>query len=494
MASDDELIPVLSYARISSDTEKDEHGVEDQHKLNRSTAQRHGCKVVAEITDNDVSAAKADVTRDGFETMLRALRAGRLPDGQVVRGVVVVADDRLVRRAGDYERFVDALTYDDGRVYADAKGPKNLYSEDVEAMGLFGVVISKIEVRKIQRRLRDNHRSRAERGVPVGGTRPFGWNADKKTLNEAEAPYLRQAIRDFARGKSLTAICAEWRDAGVKTTLGNDWTLRSLKLTLWNPRSCGWRRYRGEILRDEEGNPIVGQWETVVSPGEWEAVDALFRARQGRAVGTGQEIGEVLPENFSQARHLLTGLLRCGRSHDGELCGTALRVSRHKDVKSHLYVCPSKAAGGCGGLGRRGDLVDEYVTEAVLAKLEERQARAASVEPWDGEDRIKRLIGKRSTLTDRWEEDEISDDVYFPRVKKIETQLKELRAEKARWEARAARAEATGGDVRERWSTMHLSQKRALLFEALHAVIVSPSGKGRKPFNPDLLKPVWKED
>jgi recombinase/recombinase-like zinc beta ribbon protein len=404
---------------------------------------------------------------------------------------VVVADDRLVRRAGDYERFVDALTYEDGRVCADAKGPKNLYSEDVEAMGLFGVVISKMEVRKVQRRLRDNHRSRAERGVPVGGTRPFGWNADKKTLHAVEAPLLRKAITEFARGRSLTAICTEWREAGIKTTLGNDWSLRSLKLALWNPRVCGWRLYRGEILRNEDGIPVQGQWDAVVTPGEWEAVDALFKARSGRSVGTGQEIGDVLPEGFSQARHLLTGLLRCGRVHEGEICGTALRVTRHKDCKSHLYVCPSKAAGGCGGLGRQGDLVEEYITEAVLAKLEERQARAAEMGPWDGEEKLSRLIDKRSRLSAEWQEDEISDDVYFPAVKRIEARIKELRAERGRRQVLAARAEVTE-DVRQRWSGLDLSQKRALLFESLHAVIVHPAGKGRKPFNPDLLEPMWK--
>jgi DNA invertase Pin-like site-specific DNA recombinase len=78
---DDQPIPVISYARISSDTEKDEHGVEDQHKINVKTAQRHGWQVVARITDNDLSAAKADVKRAGFETMIRALRTGKLPDG-----------------------------------------------------------------------------------------------------------------------------------------------------------------------------------------------------------------------------------------------------------------------------------------------------------------------------------------------------------------------------------------------------------------------------
>jgi hypothetical protein len=64
-------------------------------------------------------------------------------------------------------------TYQDARVYADARGPKDLYSEDVESMGLFDAVIPKMEVRKMQRRMRTSHRARASQGKPLGGTRPF---------------------------------------------------------------------------------------------------------------------------------------------------------------------------------------------------------------------------------------------------------------------------------------------------------------------------------
>jgi hypothetical protein len=101
---DDRAVPVVSYARISADTARDEHGVADQHKVNRDTAARLGWTVVHEITDNDRSASKLSVVREGFEQLLRILWSGHLPDGTSARGVVVVADDRLARRSGDYER------------------------------------------------------------------------------------------------------------------------------------------------------------------------------------------------------------------------------------------------------------------------------------------------------------------------------------------------------------------------------------------------------
>jgi DNA invertase Pin-like site-specific DNA recombinase len=179
--------------------------------MNRETAGRLGWTVVHKYTDNDKSAAKATVVRDEFEEMLRAVRAGRLQDGSPVQGVVVVADDRLVRRPGHYERFVEAITYQDGRVYADARGPKDLYSEDVESMGLFGAVISKMEVRKMQRRMRSSHRARAVNGTPPGGTRPFGWQDDRLALHPDEAPLLRQAAEDFIAGRSIHSIANQWQ-------------------------------------------------------------------------------------------------------------------------------------------------------------------------------------------------------------------------------------------------------------------------------------------
>lgn len=336
-------LPVASYARISADGRRDEHGVQDQHAINRQTAERLGWVVVHEYTDNDKSAAKASVVRDEFEDMLRVIRAGRLQDGAPIRGVIVVADDRLVRRPGDYERFVEAITYQDGRVYADARGPKDLYSEDVESMGLFGAVISKMEVRKMQRRMRSSHRARAANGTPPGGTRPFGWQPDRLNLDPDEAPLLRQAAEDFIAGRSINSIVNQWQRQGVPTSKGNRWTASSLKATLANPRLCGWRAINDELVRDESGEPVTGQWEPVITAEQWLALKAIFDARRGRLFSPDGTIGGIIPPEYRQPNHLLTGILRCGKpGADGRLCNTPLRVTRNPDMRCHLYSCPSK--------------------------------------------------------------------------------------------------------------------------------------------------------
>ncbi len=188
-------MPIVAYERISDDSEQDQHGVTNQRRTNDRTAHRFGWTIVAHIVDNDISASKANVVREGFEVMVSGLGTGTLPDGTQFIGVLTVHEDRLFRRAGDYERFVEALISRPGRRFADARGEKDLYSETAEGFGLVGVAFAKIESRKIQRRMRQWHRDRADDGRPAaGGNRPFGWRADRMTLDLSNPSYWHRAL------------------------------------------------------------------------------------------------------------------------------------------------------------------------------------------------------------------------------------------------------------------------------------------------------------
>ncbi|MER6174806.1 recombinase family protein [Streptosporangium sp. NPDC001681] len=501
-----EVVPVVSYARISADIRGDEHGVKDQHRLNHGTARRHGWTVVHEYTDNDKSAAKADVFRDAFEAMLKALKVGKLPDGQTVQGVVIVAEDRLARRPGDYERFVEAITFRDGRVFADARGTKDLYSEDTESMGLFGAVISKMEVRKMQRRMRRSHRARAEQGKTVGGPRPFGWLPDRLTPDPVEAPLLRKAVQEFAGGRSMDSIAREWQRLGVMTTRGNIWTRNALRLTLRNPRLCGWRNINGELVLGPDGEPVVGQWEPIITPDEWRAVMAVIDSRKGHRVNTDGSLGLPIPQDLREHRYLLSGILRCGKPREeGGICNTAMRCRVQKSTGRHIYLCPSKADGGCGGVGRQGEPVDEFVSEMLLASLEDAEV-STPVESgeWSRQAELDTVQAQLDELNRQWRSKNITSELFFRNAPDLEREIAALRTEKSKHAAqvqqRRARASVGADLVRRRWylpeeeGGFPLSTKRAYLREAFHAVIVHPAGKGARTFNPDLLEPVWREN
>ncbi|MCO5968526.1 recombinase family protein [Actinoallomurus soli] len=499
-----DLIPVVDYSRASADKARDEHTVEDQQRVNARTAARLGCRIVHRFKDNDKSAAKEGVVRDDFEEMLRVIRAGRLADGTPVMGVIVTADDRLVRRAGDYERFVDALTYQDGRVYADARGFKDLYSEDVESMGLMGAVFARMEVKKTRRRVRRWHQSRAERGIAPAGPRPFGWQADRVTPDPVEAALIRRAVEEAIAGRSMNSIVREWQRNGVKTPRGNDWLQGPFKKMLKNPRLCGWRMINGELVTDG-GTPVQGDWEPLITPDQWQALQAIFQARSGHQVSTDGQPLYLLDRDHREHRYLLSGILRCGRIlEDGSMCMARLRVSMQPDRSAHRYFCRAKTNGGCGSLSRRGDKIDEFVSEAVLAKLEERTIAAQKDSgPWLGEKELNDYQEQLKELRKHWAARQISNSLFFEESRRLEGDISRLRAERQQYAAAQQKATTDMADVRRRWylpeeeGGLPISTKRTYVKEALHAVIVHPAGKGHgagKRFNPDLLEPIWRED
>ncbi|GAA3220014.1 recombinase family protein [Actinocorallia longicatena] len=500
--TESDLIPVVDYARASLDKAKDRHTVTDQQAVNDRTAARLGCRIVARFSDNDKSAMKEGVVRDDFEAMLRVLRAGRLKDGTPVMGCIVVADDRLVRKTGDYERFVDALTYDEGRVYADQRGFQDLYNENVESMGLMGAVISRMEVKKMRRRARAWNRARALEGQPKKGHRPFGWQDDRLTLDEAESALLRKAVERLLAGASLNSIVRDWQDKGILTPRGNPWRSQTIRTTIQNARLCGWRTINGELVRDEAGKPILGQWEPIITPKQWEAVKEIFQRRKGMQVIRTGEAVSPLPFDHREHSYLLSAIARCGKIlEDGTMCNGKLRAGYDKSRGRGKYFCHSKGSGGCGGLARRADLVDMFVSEAVLAKLEERAKRTRTDRgPWPKERELTEKSEQMQALRERFHQRKISNTLFFEMVERLEPEIEALRAEKQSYELYAQQADLDLTDIRRRWYSkddedrLDISQKRAYIRKALHTVIVHPVGKrSGNQFNPDLLEPIWRQ-
>jgi len=83
------------------------------------------------------------------------------------------------------------------------------------------------------------------------------------------------------------------------------------------------------------------------------------------------------------------------------------------------------------------------------------------------------------------------------RISRLRTDAQSFAATAQRRQARSATDVA---EIRRRWflpeseGGLPLSLKRSYIREALHAVIIYPSGKGRRRFDPDLLELVWRED
>ncbi|WP_406327683.1 hypothetical protein [Streptomyces sp. NBC_00203] len=69
------------------------------------------------------------------------------------------------------------------------------------------------------RRARRNHKARRDRGIPVGGTRPLGWQGDKRILDPTEAKHIRDAVKRLIEGASWHAVVADWNRKGITTSV-----------------------------------------------------------------------------------------------------------------------------------------------------------------------------------------------------------------------------------------------------------------------------------
>ncbi|MEU9050535.1 recombinase family protein [Streptomyces sp. NPDC048384] len=75
---------------------------------------------------------------------------------------------------------------------------------------------------------------------------------------------------------SISAIRTDWQTRGLGHPREGTKRLahHHLEHMLTNPRLCGYRTYRGEILLDDAGQPVIGEWETINTVEAWEAVCA----------------------------------------------------------------------------------------------------------------------------------------------------------------------------------------------------------------------------
>jgi site-specific DNA recombinase len=492
-------------------TGRDIKGREQQTGDCRTYVEKRGGTYVHTYEEPDTSAYKRKrvrlpdgrtvyrVVRPVFEAALEDLKRREAPDGQRLDGLIVYDIDRLTRDNRHLEDAIEVVQHF-RRPIIDITGTLDLLTDNGRTVARIIVATANKQSADTARRVTRKHRAMEQAGIPTGGNRPFGWLADKRALNEAEAQAIRDAAGRLIRGAPVAAVAVDWNKRGLFTPFGKPWVQQTIKQVMRNPRLCGYRsRYvRGvdpetghefqhvEIVRNEDGEPVVGQWNPIISVAEWEAVTAVIGSRP--APGRGD----------NARKYLLSGTLRCGC--DG--CGAKLRVTKKatKVAGSFYYVCPSSGAGGCGGTSIPGQKTDEFVSEAVISKFEvEAQRRNAVTTPtvWEREEELLAVREQIQDLTAAWRSrpQQISSARYFAMLPSLEQDERELSEARAAWLATTTTTAARPLTIRDDWENdrLTLPEKRAYIEEALIAVIVA-AANGLKRWNPDRLTPVWRED
>lgn len=513
------------YVRISNDPHGLERGVTRQIEDIHERAAQLGWTVGTIYTENDTSAYKKRrivlpdgrvvwrVVRPEFRQMLDDFYHGKID------GIIVWDQDRLLRQPRDLEDLIDLVEVN--------HRPVTGITSTIDLMTSGGRAMARVMAAMALKSSEDTARrvSRAQladaREGKVKNFRRFGRNKDG-SINEKQAAVLRWATKRIKAGESWAGTVAiiergQVPDLGdVRPLNGGRWSMQVLRYALFNPMVAGIAVYKGEGMREQftgksamerliasalknpDGTYVKTGLPEIISVEDWEAITATFTERHEETEFTGR----------GTKKHLLSGLLRCGKTRDdGTACnrpmvGTRINDRRHPGESFVVYRCPSIALGGCGGTQRRADHLEKLIEDLLFVYLAERapsDPTTPETAEADNEDQRKldTAIQRLARLREEYATGEgtVSDETFFSTVPLLEANIRKL--------AKAAKSAAmtrpqyapiqTADEVRAEWAEADLAGKRGILGQYLHAIVVKPAKRGRGIFDHNSIDPKWKQ-
>jgi hypothetical protein len=346
------------------------------------------------------------------------------------------------------------------------------------------------ESRNTARRVVDGKRRVALGGGKSGGPlRPFGWRKDREHLNKRESAHIRREVPRIFAGVGPLTIANEWNSRGIPTVTGVPWRAATVRNMFLRPRMCGMVLYQGEILYTPDGKAVRGQWETILTDEEYNGIVAKWGSRpdqpKSRLGAKGRGYRTI---------YLLSPFLRCGK------CGARMIGARRRNKSGQLeesYRCPGKGAGGCGGISRAVKPVDAYIKALVIAEQQKIEFRKLEdLPPWPKAQELADLQERINEQQKQFELGNITAGRHFPSLARMETAESDLKSEKRRYEGKQKARRHAVANLAEEWNKPNftMEQKQAAIAETLTAVIIKPAGRGRLPFNPDLIVPVFRQE
>jgi len=434
----------FAYVRISRDPKDEREGVERQRADVRRLAADLGATLTTIYEDNDVSAFTKRKAATEWGRALKAIETDR-PDY-----FLVFKMDRLGRRLSDIEGLDELCQSTGTAVISAVEG--NVF--DNPAWAILAAV-AKMESKNTSIRVRRAQESRRAKGLSVnGGTRPFGFKADRVTVFANEAATIRELYRKVLDGDSILS-CVEWlNECEIRTVQGGLWRVNRVSTILHNPRYAGLLTRKGAIVGPGSFDPIVTEelWH--------QAQAALERNDQGKRRTT-----------------LLGGLLHCGR------CS-----SRMDSNGVGAYRCSNNRQ-GC--VSRDQKLLDDYVTTYMLAQFSKDLVKGDKTE---AEAEVKSL--KRQAFHLSAQVEELSTFLFEGTIREtraLRDKLAALQRQEDRLKGTLAQAQtavrvaSTDSQAGRNWNAWTIEEKRRWMSQRIETITVNPGGRGCRILDPNSV-------
>jgi site-specific DNA recombinase len=321
----DSAAPAVLYAAKSTEDLRGSIGT--QQADCRALAEREGLEVVAEFTDESVSAYSGDRGSGLVEAMATCEELGA-ERGEAA--LIIQHSDRLAR--GDGRQSKHLVEYALWALKHDVK----IHSvQDPQTFGdlLYAVVTGQRNHEDSARKsaaTRDGLKRRRDRGLPIGAV-PEGYIVQaaiengrpvtSRVVDEQRIPFVMRAMEMVESGSTFGDVSRRFNAEGLRTRRGKQWTTRAIREIVLNPDYTGTTGY-----------------PQVIDPERFERIVASVKRLDPVAVQARRK-GRKAAEDY-----LLRGIASCG------LCGSSLYTRRYKRVAGErAYICAAvrEARGTC---------------------------------------------------------------------------------------------------------------------------------------------------
>jgi DNA invertase Pin-like site-specific DNA recombinase len=462
------------YLRISSDPKDKRQGVDRQKEDTTALCEIKEWIPAGFYEDNDKSASNGK-ERPEWDRLLADIRAGKID--------AIAAWDqdrgwRMMHELEDLRKFFTSLGREI-KLATTGQGEIDLYSPTGVMTAQIKTAVSEHEIAMMKIRMRRAARQKAEQGKPkwkrafgyVPDTRPKEDDDGTRQVDEDAKKLVGQAYRAVLAGSSLNDIAAMLNQATGHGLGGRPWTTSSVSLFLRKPRNAGLRDHNDELVYDKDGKPVKGTWPPLVKESVWRQV-------QYKLNGPGRGGPKAV------RRHLLTGVLRCGK------CGDHL-TGQWTTRKGIRYACR-----GCHGVSVGAADVEPMVYEYVSGRLAKPDAVDLLRAELHDAAEAEALRTEENTLRSRLNEiaDERADGLLTgAQAQRATARINDKLAAIERKQQDQERLRVFDGiplgtpKVAAAIARLSPDRFRAVI-DLLMTVTVMPIGKGRHVFNPDRVR------
>lgn len=422
--------------------------VRQQEKILREQAKGLGLVVQGVSVDDGKSAANDDpASRPGFVELCLAI------SNDEVDYISATRDDRLARDLGVTNYLINLCVKHNVKQIVSGTIIDLTASPGTKAIAQIGGVIGEMESAIKKARNRDACQAMAERGQPQGGRRPFGYNADRRTLHPIEAPAYKRLYDLVIEGHSLSRIARIFEAEGILDRNKNRFSVSSLSVLVKSERAIGNRVHRGKVVG-------LGKWTPITTPEKRNAALAALKSRQTHLRGS---------DGTKRPPRLLSSLLKCGE------CGATLRVTRGSGVS--VYACAGNR--GCGAVNVNAEYLEEEIEKRFLFVLTSKKTAAAF-------EKLRRQAPDTSFLCDEIERlkmemladatahanEDMSRDVFLILLKGKQERLNSLTEELEAAGHAPGMLAMTPNELAVLWSELDLDERRRRLSHWIESATV----------------------